>query len=181
MAQVHRLQLEVTQDIIDRSCVADSSHCMIADAVRRAVPDARSVTVDIQTIRYSLPGTRKRYLYLTPRQAQLALLDFDAGQKPQPFTAQLRPAMITAMRGNARTPRPEYKETHRASLDKAREFSPARGRAKLGGPVGNPRRDGGQPPPTGALAAGRGTGRTGDIPTARRRKFGLRGMESNRG
>jgi hypothetical protein len=93
-----RVDVEVTDDVIDLSTQADSSHCMIADAVRKAVPGATGISVDLQTIRFSDPKKRMRYVYLTPRIAQLALVDFDAGKKPEPFRFRLDRAHITAMK-----------------------------------------------------------------------------------
>jgi len=190
----HRVNLEVSQDIIDSSCKADSSHCMIADAVRKAVPEARSISVDIQTIRFSLPGTRKRYFYITPRQAQLALLDFDAGVPPEPFKCQLRGPWVTAMRApRAKNPRPEWSASHAPSIAKANKLSTVRGRPKLEPGHGTPEhgadlpaRRGGSPPPSGALRSGAGKPPTskgrnrGDVPTARVRTFGLRAIPNRR-
>src|SRR6267154_4598986 len=93
-----RVDVEVSEDVIKLSTQADSSHCMIADAVRKAVPGATGISVDLQTIRFSDPKKRMRYVYLTPRIAQVALVDFDAGQKPEPFTFRLDRAHITAMK-----------------------------------------------------------------------------------
>jgi len=93
-----RVDVEVTGDIIALSTQADSSHCMIADAVRKAVPGATGVSVDLQTIRFSDPVKRMRYVYLTPRIAQVALVDFDNGEEPQPFRFRLDRAHITAMK-----------------------------------------------------------------------------------
>lgn len=182
--KAHMPTLAITQDIIDTSCVADSSHCMIADAVRKAFPAAHSVTVDIQTIRFSLPEKNTRYVYLTPRIAQMALLDFDAGIKPEPFTFTLRGAFKAPMRTrNPRKPMsPEHREKVAAGAAKARSYAP---RAQVVKHQGNEehgieaKRVGGRTPPIGALAAGK-TGRRrdrdSDIPTARRRTWGLRAI-----
>src|SRR5688572_22178065 len=72
-----RVIVNVTQEMIDRSMVKDSSHCMIAETVRAAVPSAQYVAVDIQTIRFSDPKRRLRYTYLTPRIAQVPIVQFD--------------------------------------------------------------------------------------------------------
>jgi hypothetical protein len=48
-----RLTIRVDQDLIDFSKDRDSSHCMIAEAIRDARPDVRAVSVDLQTIRFS--------------------------------------------------------------------------------------------------------------------------------
>jgi hypothetical protein len=62
---------------------------MIADAIKTAVPNAQSVSVDLSTIRWTDPVRELRYIYLTPRRAQIALIDFDAGRVPKPFDVQL--------------------------------------------------------------------------------------------
>jgi len=93
-----RVDVEVTPEIIGTATQADSGHCMIADAVKAAVPGAANISVDLQTIRFSDPKKRMRYVYLTPRMAQLALVDFDAGEMPDPFTFRLDRAHIVAMK-----------------------------------------------------------------------------------
>jgi len=87
------ITVEVTQPLIDRAQKGDSSHCMIADAVRAALPDVKSVSVDVVSIRFTDPAKRQRYIYLTPRVAQLALINFDQGVQTQPFRFQLKKAV----------------------------------------------------------------------------------------
>lgn len=89
-----KLRIEVEEDIIAESAQRDSSHCMIAEAVQRAVPTARYISVDLATIRFSDPAAGYRYIYLTPRIAQMALLDFDQGEKPKPFSFEIRGAHV---------------------------------------------------------------------------------------
>src|SRR6266496_3380622 len=89
---IPRLQLDITQEMIDTAVPRDSGHCMIADAVKAAYPSATRISVDIQSIRFSDPLTDKRYVYLTPRTGQVALLEFDRGIHPVPFG--LRPTGI---------------------------------------------------------------------------------------
>jgi hypothetical protein len=92
-----RIKVRVTKEIIDRSEQRDSSHCMIAEAVREAVPKAQSVSVDLQTIRYTDPDKRLRYVFLTPRQAQKALVMFDQGIHGDPFEMLLRGGQVIRM------------------------------------------------------------------------------------
>jgi hypothetical protein len=92
-----RVDVNVTKPIMDLSKGRNSSHCMIAEALRDARPDAASISVDLQTIRFSLPNRRLRYTYLTPRIAQLALIKFDQGQMPEPFSFSLKGAHVTSM------------------------------------------------------------------------------------
>ncbi len=175
------LRVEVSQAVIDKSCVADSSHCMIADAVKECYPWARNVTVDIQTIRLSDPDRGVRFTYLTPRQAQLALLDFDAGEPTEPFSFTLprRSAHVQWMRrqGSVRDINEAQREAVRGNMAKARQYNPKALEVNPAGDHETVQAKGGQTPPLGALASGTtGRPRDGDVPTARRRTFGLRGM-----
>ena len=100
MSTVRKVQ--VTQEIIDLAVRRSSTHCMISDAVTAAIPDARNVLSDTQSIRYSNPKTGKRYVYLTPRKAMEALIAFDYGQAPEPFTLVLRnPQIVPIRRGRS--------------------------------------------------------------------------------
>lgn len=87
-------RIKISQEIIDNSVQANSSHCMIADAVRECLPDARKIQVDLQTIRYSIGD--ERFIYFTPRMAQLALVRFDQGEEGiVPFEFPLgRPSQV---------------------------------------------------------------------------------------
>lgn len=95
--------VNVTQPIIDRSEKANSDHCMIADAIRAALPDAKSVSVDLMTIRFTDPAKRQRYVYLTPRPIQLALINFDQGSHTEPFNFQLKNPVQVVASGGKRT------------------------------------------------------------------------------
>jgi hypothetical protein len=97
--------VNVTQPIIDRSERRNSDHCMIADAIRAALPDAKAVSVDLMTIRFTDPAKRQRYVYLTPRAIQLALIHFDQGDPAEPFTFQLKnPVQVVASGGKQTLP-----------------------------------------------------------------------------
>lgn len=97
-------KIEVTEEIIRLAVRRSSTHCMISDAVSAAIPDARNVLSDTQSIRYSNPKTGKRYVYLTPRKAMEALIAFDYGQVPAPFTLILRNPQIVPIRKNQASP-----------------------------------------------------------------------------
>lgn len=80
----------------------NSNHCMIADALEESYKgngkkklkrEASYVHVDLQTIRFTDIDKGVRYTYLTPPRAQAALLAFDGGQKPKPFSFILRDAV----------------------------------------------------------------------------------------
>lgn len=83
------IALDVTAEIVQAATERNSAHCVIADAVKAALPDATRIAVDLQTIRFSLPTTGRRYIFLTPQAAQHVLLDFDQGIKPEPQRIRL--------------------------------------------------------------------------------------------
>src|SRR5262245_37879301 len=83
-----KFTVHITEGILASAQQRDSGHCMIAEAVKAARPTAKAVSVDIQTIRFT-EGER-RYIYLTPRKAQVAIVKFDKGEKQQPWRMSLR-------------------------------------------------------------------------------------------
>jgi hypothetical protein len=89
-------QISVTDDHIKRGKMADSTHCMIAEAIKSAVPGAKRVAVDLQTVRFSDARRPLRYVYLTPPACQDALIQFDQGVLPRPFEFKLRGAHVLA-------------------------------------------------------------------------------------
>src|SRR5437762_92293 len=89
-------QISVTEDHIRNGKQADSTHCMIAEAIRAAVPGAKRVAVDLQTIRFTDPKRPLRYVYLTPPSCQSALIQFDQAVLPEPFEFKLRGAHVLA-------------------------------------------------------------------------------------
>jgi hypothetical protein len=168
--QSPRITVKVTQELIDTSAERDSSHCMIADAVAEAVPHASYISVDLATIRFSDMNAGKRYVYLTPRHAQEALLDFDQGKKPEPFNLRLAGAHVL-LTGNARRAK--------ASLEPQ----------NVGNSGTPPERRDGVAPPLGPLAGGapktrnpsheaqaKNPGAGAGNRTGRRREFGLRAI-----
>lgn len=91
-----RLSVSITPEIIARSTRANSKTCMIAEGIRAAFPTAHTVSVDLQTCRFTDPKRGLRYVYLTPRIAQKALLEFDEGKPPaEPFEVVLANAHVT--------------------------------------------------------------------------------------
>ena len=106
-----RLTIEVTEADIATAVPKDSGHCAIADAIARQIPGASGVTVDLATIRWSDKAAGKRYTYLTPRTAQVLLLDFDNGDRAacQPFSFVLwEPAQITPLKASNRKRQAAY-------------------------------------------------------------------------
>lgn len=92
------IRLHVDQHHIDNAEVKNSHHCMIADALREAIPEARFISVDLQSIRFSVFDETRyreervgiRYFYFTPTIAQVALLKFDQGKKLRAFEFTMR-------------------------------------------------------------------------------------------
>lgn len=157
-----RVSCDVTQDIINAAIPRNSGHCVIADAVKEAVPEARGVSVDLQTIRWTDNEKQRRYIYLTPRVAQVALVKFDQGIPPEPFNFMLRGAQSIALKKNQRGPKRMTQGEGSESVHEVKD---------------------GAPPPMGALASGKGSRggrpRSGGFDSARglRRSFGLRALE----
>ena len=98
-ASYPRVQVAITQAHIDTAIPADSGHCMIADALREALPHVKGVAVDLQTIRFTDPKKAQRYTYLTPPIAQDYLVAFDQGQFLEPFTFNLTSPIQVAHAG----------------------------------------------------------------------------------
>ena len=63
---------------------------MIAEAIRHQIKGATTISVDLMTIRYSIPEKGTRYIFHTPRTAQIALMNFDAGKPLPPFEFLLK-------------------------------------------------------------------------------------------
>lgn len=83
------MRVTVSKEHIANGVQKNSQHCMIADAIRDVCPKAQFIMVDLQSIRFSDPAKRKRYVFLTPAIAQHNLLKFDKGDQVRPFTFSL--------------------------------------------------------------------------------------------
>lgn len=128
------ITVNVTQPIIDRSERRDSDHCMIADAIRAALPDAKAVSVDLMTIRFTDPVKRQRYVYLCPRSVQLALIHFDQGDHAGPFNFQLKKPVQVVPSGGKRTLPDGTKANPSRKVQGTTKFSGGTARpTKLGG------------------------------------------------
>ncbi len=91
------LKVSVTRELIEQATKRDSRRCMIAEAIKAARPDYRQVLVDLATIRWTNPRTRKRYIALTPEAAGLALVAFDQEQEIEPFELHLKAVQVTTV------------------------------------------------------------------------------------
>jgi|SRR5882672_4013885 len=87
----------VTHDLISDAQRQNSGHCMVAEAVKALMPDMRNISVDLQSIRWSDRKKGLRYVALTPRIAQVALIKWDQGEIPDPFNFQLRGVIVVQM------------------------------------------------------------------------------------
>lgn len=86
------VRVSVSKGHVAGACRRDSHHCMIADAIKAANPNAKYIMVDLQSIRWSDLKKGYRYTYFTPAVAQSALIKFDQGKDVQPFAFSLTPS-----------------------------------------------------------------------------------------
>lgn len=156
-------QIEVTAEIIGQSLRANSNHCMIADAIKAAMPEAKAVSVDLQTIRYTDREKGQRYVYFTPLVCQQQLLRFDQGVHVHPWSFKLprNPAqtvkVVASASNQAKSVRPNKTERPAAFGPKQIQ-NPATGQFVV---------KGGQAPPTAVLSNARGRVRTFGIRAAK--------------
>ena len=94
----------------------DSQHCMIAEAIKEGNPHFKAILVDLQTIRWTNPRTKKRYVCLTPEVAAAALVAFDQGGEIEPFGFVLKTVQSTPTRGSGK-PRGGRKLTNQLTID----------------------------------------------------------------
>lgn len=86
----NRKPIDVTEEDIHKAVVAHSGACVNAEAIKRCLPGVKNVSVDLATIRFTEKKTGDRYTFLTPRAAQLGVVQWDQGTKPQPFQFKLK-------------------------------------------------------------------------------------------
>jgi len=182
-----RLDFVVTAEMIELALPRDSSHCMIAEGLKASLPHARAVAVDLAAIRYTDSRNGRRYIYLTPAPAQIALLSFDQGHKPEPFKVKGHAAQIIEPGGQGRgkTTAVSASEGHPVSpsespVSPSEKRKPPQPATLVPNPAGGgtvPIKLGGAPPPLGPLAHGKGAHKTNSkYRIGRRREFGLRVM-----
>jgi hypothetical protein len=110
----------VEQRHYDHAMERNSSHCAIAMAIADAIPSARFICVDLQTIRYTKKGLR--YCFLTPHTAQSVIIATDQGEgdKLKPFLLKMKPAQISRA-GKRRPQTPSNSELRGTGLGVAKE------------------------------------------------------------
>lgn len=96
-----RFNIEVTPGDIEKAQVGDSFQCVVAQAIKRQIPEARKIDVDARTVRWSDDGGR--HVFLTPYTVAGYVIAFDAGDDLHPFRFQLRDP-IPALQKQAKTP-----------------------------------------------------------------------------
>src|SRR5262245_27636965 len=78
----------ITEKDIEKAHRNNSYKCVVAQAVARTFPDDHHIEVDTQTIR--ITDGQERKAYLTPYAVQGYVVAFDAGDRIEPFSFQLR-------------------------------------------------------------------------------------------
>jgi hypothetical protein len=87
----------INKEILRSAEKRNSAHCAIAHALAVKYPWATSVSVDLQTIRFSNPDKKLRYVYLTPRIAQEYVVSFDQGEHSDAFSFKLSHGHVMSM------------------------------------------------------------------------------------
>src|SRR5262245_52377294 len=140
------VKIPVSKEAIETACRKNSSHCMIADAIKTAIPKAAFVSVDLQTIRWTDKDKGLRYTYLTPRAAQDALVRFDRGIQPPPFLLTLRGAQTSSVTRSKKMPNGKRQTVRRHKFGKRKLLAVPHGQHVI------PESIGGNRPPMAALA-----------------------------
>jgi hypothetical protein len=115
--------ISILQRHIDEAMEKNSSHCATAEAIREQVKEARFVSVDLQTIRWSDANKGLRYVFLTPHAIQGdVIVPFDQGEREncKPVTVRMKPAFVTKC-GKKRTHTPDPEQLKDLGLRVAAE------------------------------------------------------------
>jgi hypothetical protein len=103
--------ISILQRHIDEAMEKNSSHCATAEAIREQVPEARFISVDLQTIRWTDAIKKVRYVFLTPHAIQGGVIvPFDQGEREncKPVTVRMRPCTVIKIgKKRCHTPDPE--------------------------------------------------------------------------
>lgn len=127
--------INVTKEDIERAIPKSSTSCMIADGVKHSLNNVKGVNVDLATIRFTDKKTGDRYTYSTPSSVQDALVQFDAGQKPEPFQFRLRTLFQVRPKANIarRTPTSAVIQVGHNILQPSQSSISVRAPVKIGG------------------------------------------------
>lgn len=110
------LQLTIGPEQYDRAVQSNSGGCLIADAIKAQYPDLTNVSVDMATIRATDRKRGERFTYLTPADAQQALLWFDQGW-PNPVEQLTIKGAVQITPITRSRPSTERRAARRAALD----------------------------------------------------------------
>jgi hypothetical protein len=97
-------KITVTQQDIDAGVRGSDVYCMASTAIGRLIPSATRISTDVQCIRFTDSELGIRYTYLTPREVQQYVIDYDAGDPIKPFSFTLSNPM-TAPAQQSRGPK----------------------------------------------------------------------------
>jgi len=114
-----RLTVQVTEADIAKAKANDSMMCVVAQAIARTFPEARRISVDIQSIRWSDP--KGRHTYLTPYSVQGYIVAFDAGDDIHPFTFVLDSRKAIPVKRNMKTKAGAALTNARRKTDRAKQ------------------------------------------------------------
>lgn len=128
------VRVSVDEERIADSVRRNSAHCMIAEAMREVLPKhCDKISVDLYYAGFTDKSRNLRFVYQLPRNAQLALIDFDQGRVPEPLKFDLkRAAQIRRVRTKLEKPVREMSnlesaEFQRAKRERMRELREKRG------------------------------------------------------
>jgi hypothetical protein len=114
-----RLKVHVTDSDIAKAKQNDSMMCVVAQAIARTFPDARRISVDIQSIRWS--DVQGRHTYLTPYAVQGYIVAFDAGDDINPFSFSLDSRKAIPVQRNIKTEAGTALSKARSQVRRAKE------------------------------------------------------------
>lgn len=163
LGKAPKIKVGVSQEMVADSVQRSSSHCMVAEAIKKKFPHFTHVGVDIQTIRASDGVKGQRYIWMTPRSIQQMIVDFDRGKKPKPFsfTASIGQTITTISRDEQAKAKMRTAWRKRKKTQKKKAKLVGGGNAKTGGSR-VPHIVGGKSPPRSI---------------ASRRQFGIRALQ----
>ena len=142
------IRVQVKKETITSAVTADSTKCWIAESIKAAYPEAKNVAVDVATTRFSDFERGLRFVYLTPYTAQKALIEFDEGTPPVPFSFLLRNAHVTRAGITAARKEGNKKRAAASSASLTKKLAKPRIQKNPGAQSGAlPRRVGGRRPP----------------------------------
>ena len=110
-------RIDVTQADIDRATRNNSGRCVVATSIARSIEGARKVSIDLQTIRFSVGD--ERYIYLTPPAASGYVVAFDAGDTLHPFAFRLSESHRVIARNDKTTPAARERNRTRTQVRRA--------------------------------------------------------------